>query len=250
MTVQDEKETARANLISTLRGEIATVLPRAPAGSTAGVTKNDDLYEAYLWCLVLQAARRRGYTDIEILDRHGATPKDVRLRRGPGRLSVVHQYTHAVLKLPPRQSETGLCLGADELEVHVGVRVRGRSGVLHEADVLVLPARIARQRRTDREDPHWCDPYVVIEAKYYSDKISLSLGRGFSGLMSELLRARGIFASTVPNPKIRDLLEHLGHVAVFGVGPGTLAEEVMKEEIGRILRCQCQYQKSPCWEHR
>lgn len=247
MTENAETDTRCAELIEALRSGIREVLPKAPADTTAGVTKNDDLYEAYLWCLTLQAARRRGYTDIKILDGQGKSPSDVRLRGGPGRLSAAGSYTHALLETPPRSGEIGLCADAEDLEVHVGIRVRGRSGVLHEADVLVLPAALARQRRQDKEDPHWRDSYAVIEAKYYRDRISLGLGRGFSGLMSEFFRARGVFVSTVPNLKIRDLLEHLGHVAVFGVMPGAASEERLRDELGRILRCQCQYRRNRYW---
>src|SRR5262245_43286475 len=92
-----------------------------------------DLYEAYTFGLVPQAARSLGAT-ILCEDILGVVTNNIIFRTNPG---TIHRprpprspilYTHAVLRFPRRQ----------ELEVHQGIYVAGRSGLPHECDVAVI----------------------------------------------------------------------------------------------------------------
>lgn len=89
-----------------------------------------DIYEGYIFGLVVRAAIAAG-AEVSYEDREGNPVAQLVFRTSPGMLySTVHPYTHAVLDFPR----------CDSLEAHVGVRVQGKSGVLHECDVLVLSA--------------------------------------------------------------------------------------------------------------
>lgn len=108
-------------------------------------TAGNDPYEAFLFSLVLKAARSEGY-DISFADGSGRMPTEFRLRRSPGRLST-GTFTHAILTL--------LNTTKVPLEVHAGVAMIGKSKVAHEADILVLRASSATRRL------HWQPPPVA-----------------------------------------------------------------------------------------
>src|ERR1700761_6025793 len=98
-----------------------------------------DVYEGYAFALVIQAAVAAGGR-IRYEDRFKNSVNDLVFSTSPGMLySTAHPYTHAV----------NTFRGCPLLETHVGVRVQGKSGVLHECDVLVLPraeADLSRSR--------------------------------------------------------------------------------------------------------
>lgn len=114
------------SLLAALPNALPTTMTATGPTPKAG----NDLYEAYLFELVLTAARREGFT-ITLADADGLATV-LRLRRGPGRLPSGGpqgaRFTHAVLACPPRPT----------LELHTGVGVVGQSKVVYEADVLVV----------------------------------------------------------------------------------------------------------------
>lgn len=135
-----------------------------------------DIYEGYAFALVIRAAAAAGGA-VTYEDRDGNPVSRLLFRTSPGMLySTAHPYTHAVLSFP----------GCDPLEVHVGVRVQGKSGVLHECDVLVLPVDEANLSRTKNVAPRGTRSLIAIECKYYASHLSLHLARGFHGLHSDL----------------------------------------------------------------
>ena len=87
-----------------------------------------DIYEAYLFSLVLRAARIEDAT-VTLACIEGGTPNPFVIRTSPGYLNS-HQrnYGFAVIHFP----------GCTALEAHLGVRVSGHSAVLHECDISVL----------------------------------------------------------------------------------------------------------------
>src|SRR5262245_38472394 len=87
----------------------AAVTPSLTAGSNG-----DDLYEAYAWSVVLDAARRRG-ASIEFKDRTGANiSTDFYFRTSPGELWWGAQnYCHAQIDFQ----------NCPLLEAHVGIYV-------------------------------------------------------------------------------------------------------------------------------
>ncbi len=182
-----------------------------------------DVYEGYIFGLVLGAAVAAGGA-VDYEDVHGS-PATGRLvfRTSPGMLhSTTHPYTHAVLDFPD----------CDPLEVHVGVRVQGRSGVLHECDVLVLPAAEAALARSKAVAPRGSRSLLAVECKYYASYLSPYLARGFQGLHSDLGLLHPFFVANVRAPRIERYLSYHKRKWENGVMPAT-AEAVYLEGLIR-----------------
>jgi hypothetical protein len=177
------------------------------------ISEPNDLYEAYVWNLVLQAASDEDAA-ITIQDRNGNLASELVFRRSPGKISAVTSplYTHALIEFkntPP-------------LEAHVGVRVQGRSGVLHECDVLVLTQEEAEICREEDRHPKNTQVVLAVECKYYiGSNPKLELARGFLGLTQEI-RARDChFVINTGAEAIRKLLGHYDRRASKSVESGS-----------------------------
>lgn len=215
-------------LLARLKDEIPRALPAALTASGSSATAGNDLYEAFLFALVLRAARAEGYT-ILFENGLGRPPTTFRLRRSPGRLPTGGDFTHAVLS-PPDSTK-----GA--LEVHTGVKVVGRSKVAHEADVLVLPSSVAQRCRELGVDPPCAKANLVVEGKYYAQPVCLGTGREFLGLDHELRKA--IFAATITSETLVNLLQGAQKRFEVGVLPGLKGERDLQERIAQVLRGYC-----------
>ena len=170
-----------------------------------------DIYEGYVFGLVVRAAWAAGgsirYEDID-----GNAVTRLLFRTSPGMLhSRLHPYTHAVVDIP----------GCDPLEIHVGVRVQGRSGVLHECDVLVLPTDEANLSRAKQVAPRGTRSLMAVECKYYATHLSLYLARGFHGLHSDLGMKHPFFVANLRAPRIERFLSYHNRSWENGVLPGT-----------------------------
>lgn len=170
-----------------------------------------DIYEGYIFGLVLRAAVAAGGT-VVFQDVHGnAVGGRLTFRTSPGMLhSTAHPYAHAVVSLPD----------CDPLEVHIGVRVQGRSGVLHECDVLVLPADEAALARSKAVAPRGSRSLLAVECKYYSNHLSLFLARGFHGLHSDLGLKHPFFVANIRAARIERYLSYHRRRWENGVMPG------------------------------
>jgi hypothetical protein len=119
-------------------------------------------------------------------------------RTSPGHLySTRRDYTHAVIEFGR----------APALEVHVGVKVQGSSGVEHECDVLVLNAAEAVLSRRLRTSPRAGKCLIAIECKYYTAHLPLGQARGFAGLSADLGNAaHAIFVANIGSESVTKYL--------------------------------------------
>jgi len=214
-------------LLARLRAELPNALSTALTASGFEASAGNDLYEAYLFALVLRAARSEGYS-VEFANGNGLSPDVFRLRRSPGRLPTGSQFTYAILSLPDGSK--------DPLEVHTGVAVIGKSKVAHEADVLVLPHFDAERCRQLRIDPPSHVGRLVVEGKYYSTPVSLGIGRQFLGLTVDLSAKHMLLAATVTSSSVVHLLEGRSKSYEVGVLPGRKAEGDLQARIAIALR--------------
>jgi len=168
-----------------------------------------DIYEGYAFGLVIRAALVAGGT-VTYKDRYGNTVTRLLFRTSPGMLySTAHPYTHAVLSFP----------GCDPLELHVDVRVQGRSGVLHECDILVLPVDEANLSRTRSVAPRGTRSLIAIECKYYAAHIPLHLAREFHGLHSDLGLKYPFFVTNLRTQRVERYLTYHNRSWENGVVP-------------------------------
>lgn len=214
-------------LLEKLRVQIPQALPSALTASGPSPSAGNDLYEAFLFALVLRAARREGYS-VSFSNGRGMAPTEFRLRRSPGRLSTGSEFTHAILDLPNTTK--------DPLEVHTGVAVIGKSKVAHEADVLVIPRPYAERCRQLGIDPPSHDAILVVEGKYFTTPLSLGMGRQFLGLDVDLSTRYKILAATVTSSSVVHLLEGRRRLYEVGVLPGRKAEHDLQERFAVALR--------------
>jgi hypothetical protein len=168
-----------------------------------------DVYEGYAFGLVIRAAVAAG-GHVRYEDRFGNAVSNLVFRTSPGMLySAAQPYTHAVIHFR----------GCPPLEVHVGVRVQGKLGVLHECDVLVLPVAEAQLSRDKEVAPRGRQSLIAIECKYYAGHLSLQLARGFHGLHADLGVKNPYFIANLKAPRVQRYLTSLGRNWEGGVIP-------------------------------
>ena len=174
---------------------------------------DDDLYEAYLFSLVIEAARRED-AKIKYCDGDEKVVQQLVFRRAPGVLHGAALFTHALLEFP----------NSEPLEVHVGVRVSGVSQLAHECDVAVLRHDECRRSRANNILPRSRALIVAIEGKYYADSLPLALGRGFLGLGRDFKGVPTSLATNISSEDVVTLVLHHNAQADDGVMPAAHAE--------------------------
>jgi hypothetical protein len=184
----------------TLLAEIQQALGSATIPSLTSAAAVSDIYEAYLFSLVLQAARTEG-ADVTLTCINGGAPSTFVFRTSPGYLNSRHRnYGYAVIEFP----------GCPALEAHLGVRVSGHSAVLHECDISVLmqTEAVVCRSRNELVAPRSHKVVIAVEAKYYTTDLALHLGRGFLGLVRDLSAQNAFFVINREARSIERLLAH------------------------------------------
>jgi hypothetical protein len=160
----------RAELLQEIQDVLGTVI----TPSLTVLSAADDLFEAYIFSIIIQAAHAEGAA-ISYECINGGTPNPFVFRTSPGYIgSNRRNYGYAEINFP----------GCPQLEAHVGIRVAGQSNVLHECDVSVLLSDEADVCRNGpgRVAPRSSKVIIAVEAKHYTTGLPLHLGRAFLGL--------------------------------------------------------------------
>lgn len=220
-----------SRLLASLEANLPLSLPTTMQSSGPAATPGNDLYEAYLFGLVLESAGRQGY-DVQIDAPGILNLSALHLRRSPGRLcngksKSGQPFTHAVLSVANRP----------DLEVHTGVYVVGKSRVTHEADVLILPASVASRCRAALVDPPSSSALLLIEAKYYTKPVTISTGREFLGLRHDVSAKNVAFVCTTADSTAVALLAGTANLeADDGVLPNLPGEQSLLSLLVRMFR--------------
>lgn len=219
-----------SQLLARLKAVLPRALPTTMTASGLTPTAGNDLYEAYIFALVVDAARRLGYR-VKFKDGFGSRASALHLRRSPGRIASAGSpgrlFTHAVLDIGNRPS----------LEVHTGIFTVGKSKVPHEADLLILPEEQAQRCRNLNIDPPSSSALLSVEAKYYTKPVVISTAREFLGLSKDLSAKRIVFACTIASGLATALLAGTPSVEYDdGVLPGRDGEMSLQNFVRRLLR--------------
>ncbi|MFI5500957.1 hypothetical protein ACIA5E_18010 [Nocardia asteroides] len=142
-----------------------------------GHADESDLYEAALLAVAVDAARAVNATTLITYDGRSSTTQ-LRFRKAPGNLWT-RNFTYIAVSFEGRRSQ---------LEIHLGVKVVGVSGVAHECDIAILDKQEADWSRSNRMHPRKRHLVAAIEAKNYAASPGLDVGRGFLGLGQELTK--------------------------------------------------------------
>ena len=118
-------------------------------------------------------------------------------RTSPGYIwSDTHPYTFALIEFPD----------VEPLEAHVGVRVSGKSGVLHEFDVCVIRRSEAQTSRRERVHPRHSKVLIGVECKFYTSALNLGLARSFIGLGVDMTAKSTFFVTNSSSQSVERLL--------------------------------------------
>lgn len=221
---------------SDLVDRIKAALPGSVTANLTVTSATWDLYEAYIFSCVLRAAAADGYV-VKLLHGSGvALPQSGNkrrfvFRRGPG---VIYStgFSYAEISHSP----------STRLEVHLGVRVDGQSGVAHECDVSVIEADEADLARTRGFHPRARSVVFACECKYYTVELPLGLLREFLGLTTDLrsqaMKSR--LASNVSHSAMPALMKHHHREWTDELTPKSRAEQrfegVVEEQLHRHRR--------------
>jgi hypothetical protein len=158
-----------------------------------------DLFEAYIFSFLLEAAKSEPNVNIDYVNTDGTKATTFTFRTSPGQI-FKGQYTHAEITFQRKRP----------LEVHVGVRVSGISKVLHESDVLLLEKSEADICRKNRVSPQSSKAILAAECKYYSPRnFGIKLAREFLGLTSDFSNnCKYYFIYNTTSQSVEELLAH------------------------------------------
>jgi hypothetical protein len=209
---------------------VLSVFAAAPLLASAA----DDIYEAFLFSVVIEAANKEGaITSWRYSD--GRLASQLIFRRSPGFIHAGGPFTHALLEFPNKAP----------LEVHVGVRIAGVSGLAHECDVAVLTSSEGDRSRQGGVLPRSRGLIVAIEAKYYASSLPLHLGRGFLGLGKDLRSAPLALATNITSDSVLSLVLHHKAQADDGVLPGTQAHERLIQFVSNKFHSTSESRRPP-----
>lgn len=208
-----------------------TALGKSVGRTLTSASHASDVYEAYLFAIVLHAAMDCGLI-VRLEDTAGRATTTLRLRTAPSHIDSGN-FTHAILARPD---------GTEELEVHTGVYVQGTSGAEHECDVVVLQRSERRQRqRQSRRSPRSSSVVWAMEAKFYvQNNVGIAKAREYFGLNLELSGNSGRRTALVVT-RSGDSVEKVfarhtpaGHF-YRGVYPGQLSADNLRAHVRQIL---------------
>lgn len=157
--------------------QIRTTIGNTVASNLNSSSAACDLFEVYVFTLLIEAAKNER-ANISYTNVLGQTPPPSFIfRTSPGHIFSTQQaYTHAVIEFPQRPT----------LEAHIGVKVSGKSGVMHECDVAVIFHDEAEICRRGGVAPRYHKVFLSVECKFYASTIPLHQARSFMGLLNDL----------------------------------------------------------------
>lgn len=162
--------------LATLLAQIQSTLGPSLSPSLTTASAGSDIFEAYVLSIIIDAAEIEGAA-VNFRNVDGSMPTLFKFRTSPGHIWWdALPYTHAEIQFP----------GVPLLEAHLGVYVTGKSGLIHEADVLVLLSEEANLSRQNQVPPRSKRAVLAAECKFYASNLRLGLARAFVGLCSDL----------------------------------------------------------------
>jgi hypothetical protein len=163
----------------------------------ASRVQNNDLFEQYVFGLLLAAARLE-HGSITYRRANGLIATSLCFRISPGWIYRDGPgYTHALIAFDRKMP----------VEAHIGIRVRGTSEVEHECDIVALLADHASFCRVNEVSPASKSALVAIECKHLASNTNLNYGRSFVGLARDLSAKHEFFVTNSTSRTVERLLQ-------------------------------------------
>jgi len=214
-----------------LRAAIQQTLVRLAASSPVLTqpTRPEKLYEAWVFTCVVRALGRLGAT-MQVRDSGDNAAPNLLFRLAPG---LIYSPTTA-------SSFVFLTYNGRAYEIHHGVRVQGRSSVLHELDICIIDRDEANRCRKNSINPRQARTRLLIECKFYGATLPLELGREFLGLGKEFNMRIKTLVSNAESDDVHRLVSRHQGTANFRIAPTSPAETNrfvawMETEIKQVL---------------
>lgn len=189
----------RTDLLNEISARLAAITTLNLSSSSAAC----DIFEAYIFALVLEAAMNEG-ANISFENISGMATTNLVFRTSPGRIysaqppTVTPPYTHAIISFPD----------TPQIELHQGIYISGRSDQVHECDIAAILRSEGVTCRNERVIPRSAKMVLAVECKFYSTGLSIDLGRSFVGLTTDLRNEDRFFISNTTSASITGLLTH------------------------------------------
>jgi hypothetical protein len=211
---------------SALIAALTSAIQQADSLGYGSYSQSNDVFEGYIWAIVLVAARYER-ANIHYETSSGDPTRSLLFRTSPGNLfSTTRPYTHAVIRFPD----------VPELEAHIGVKVAGKSRLLHECDVAVLYRDEARNCGRNAVHPRSSAVVLTVECKFYSSTLPLDLGRSFLGLAGEISKEGRYLITNSTSRSIETLLTHHKLDREAGVVPDRKQADDLQKSFERLFR--------------
>lgn len=181
-----------------LLAQIQAAIGASVTPSLTTASAGSDIFEAYILSIIIEAAEAEGAV-VSFRNVDGSVPMVFTFRTSPGHIWWNSQpYTHVQIQFAD----------VPTLEAHMGVYVTGKSGLIHEADVLVLLSEEAQLSRQNQVPPRSKRAIIAAECKFYSSNLRLGLARAFVGLCSDLSSRECFFVTNASSISVEKLLTH------------------------------------------
>lgn len=163
----------RASLLTQVKTELGTVGAGAPALTSRAVVEK--IYEIFVFTCVMKALASLDDTTLSPRDSQGNPTSNLVFRLGPGRIYAPTSAPGFIL----------VTYRGRTFEILNGVKVLGRSRILHELDVCLIEHGAAGSCRRRRQDPQQKAIKFLAECKFYGTDLPLHIGREYLGLCDE-----------------------------------------------------------------
>jgi hypothetical protein len=210
--------------LADLEKQLRSLLGASAKFYPKGKPQLDDYYEAYLWAETIYVAKAKHWS--VSYANAGMAGDEFTFRMGPGVLTSKVRYTYALLS--DGVSRFG--------ELHIGIRIRGGSGVLHEFDVVALDRQSAMLARAAGSEPWHGAARLHIEAKFHGYDLSLGVARGIVGLGIDCDTVHAFLVSRATGPNtLRQLIKHYGGTYVHNAFPTDTGVEYLRSCLAAAL---------------
>ncbi|MDF0555079.1 hypothetical protein [Kamptonema sp. UHCC 0994] len=195
--------------------------------------KSYDLYEVYVFTLILEAAQREEAKIIfDTPSKKKFNNNSLVFRTSPGQIYTYTEnqpaYTYARLDFSQAKNYNNSSSSKESiLELHLGIKIQGFSDIAHECDVCILPQREADFCRKHQCMPSYKKIIAAVECKCYEKShLGINVGRGFLGLTMDFKSYNNIFfVSNYSSTKnLKQLLTRHSRKWEFNIIPGSQQE--------------------------
>jgi hypothetical protein len=197
-------------------GEIADAIEKVLEPGLELESLAPNIFEVYIFSLIIQAAKAEG-AQVSYQDVHGKSPKSLEFLSGLGNIySQARPYTHAVVKFRRKPV----------LEAHIGVRIAGKSQVLHTSNIALLLQSEAQVCRKNQVLPRSSKVVLSATCKFHSTCVPLYLARAFMGLDADLAARDCYFVVNTLSDPVSRLLDHHRKYWEHQIFPGSAMDIV------------------------